>query len=111
MTSQSEVGPNPIEDCPTWGYQNDFDFKEYISQAGGYTDSAFVQKTYIRYANGLTDRTRTFFGFKKYPQVEKGMEIIVPVKRRERLSKAEIISISSGFVSLSAVLLTLFRLL
>jgi polysaccharide export outer membrane protein len=92
-------------------YQNEFDFKEYISQAGGYTDSAFVKKSYVRYANGLTDRTRTIIVFKKYPRVEKGMEIIIPIKRREKLSKAEIISISSGFVSLSAVLLTLFRLL
>jgi protein involved in polysaccharide export with SLBB domain len=92
-------------------YQPNFSFREYISQAGGFTDSAFVRKTYVRYSNGLTSRTRSYFSIKDYPRVEKGMEIIVPVKRRERMSKAEIISISSGFVSLSAVLLTLFRLL
>ncbi|CAN1556839.1 Polysaccharide export protein [Spirosomataceae bacterium] len=92
-------------------YQPNFSFREYISQAGGFTDSAFVRKTYVRYSNGLTSRTRSYFSIKDYPRVEKGMEIIVPVKRRERLSKAEIISISSGFVSLSAVLLTLFRLI
>jgi protein involved in polysaccharide export with SLBB domain len=92
-------------------YQPEFRFREYISQAGGFSDSAFVRKTYVRYPNGLTSRTKSFLFFKDYPRVEKGMEIIVPVKRRDKLSKAEIISISSGFVSLSAVLLTLFRLI
>ena len=92
-------------------YQPEFRFREYISQAGGFSDSAFVRKTYVRYPNGLTSRTKSFLFFKDYPSVEKGMEIIVPVKRRDKLSKAEIISISSGFVSLSAVLLTLFRLI
>jgi protein involved in polysaccharide export with SLBB domain len=92
-------------------YQPNFSFREYISQAGGFTDSAFVRKTYVRYSNGLTSRTRSYFSIKDYPRVEKGMEIIVPVKRRERLSKVEVISISTGFVSLSAVLLTLFRLI
>lgn len=92
-------------------YQPDFRFREYISQAGGFSDSAFVRKTYVRYPNGLTSRTKSFLFIKDYPRVEKGMEIIVPVKRRDKLSKAEIISISTGFVSLSAVLLTLLRLL
>jgi protein involved in polysaccharide export with SLBB domain len=92
-------------------YQPNFSFRDYISQAGGFTDSAFVRKTYVRYSNGLTSRTRSYFSIKDYPRVEKGMEIIVPVKRRERLSKVEVISISTGFVSLSAVLLTLFRLI
>lgn len=92
-------------------YQKDFSFKEYISQAGGFTDSARIKKTYVKYANGFTGRTKYFLGFKDFPKVEKGMEIIVPVKKRERLSKAEIISLSTGLVSLSAVMLSLFRLM
>ncbi|MCP9769384.1 sugar transporter [Lacihabitans sp. LS3-19] len=95
----------------TVAFQPDFSFREYIAQAGGFSDSAFVRKTYVKYANGLTNRTRSFLGYKDFPRVEKGMQIIVPVKHRDRLSKAEIISISTAFVSLSAVLLTLVRLL
>jgi len=95
----------------TVAFQPNFNFKDYLAQAGGFSDSAFVRKTYVKYANGLTDRTHSFMGFKDYPRVEKGMQIIVPLKKRERLSKAEIISISTAFVSLSAVLLTLVRLL
>lgn len=92
-------------------FRPELNFTDYIAQAGGFTDSSFVRKTYVRYANGYTDRTRAFLGVKIYPRVEKGMEIIVPIKHRERMSKAEVISLSTGLVSLSAVLLTLFRLL
>lgn len=92
-------------------FQENLSFRDYIAQAGGYNDSAFVRKTYVKYANGHVDRTRSFLTAKFYPKVERGMEIVVPVKRRERMSKAEVISISTGFVSLSAVLLTLFRLI
>jgi protein involved in polysaccharide export with SLBB domain len=95
----------------TVAFQPNFSFKEYIIQAGGFSDSAYVKKTYVKYANGLTDYTRSFMGIKTYPRVERGMQIVVPVKRRERLSKAEILSLSTAFVSLSAVLLTLVRLL
>ncbi|MBL0325177.1 MAG: SLBB domain-containing protein [Cytophagaceae bacterium] len=92
-------------------YQPDFGIRDYISQAGGFSDSARVKKTYVKYANGYTGRTKYFLGIKDFPRVERGMVIIVPVKHRERLSKAEIISLSTGMVSMSAVLLTLIRLI
>jgi polysaccharide export outer membrane protein len=92
-------------------YQEKLSFRDYITQAGGYTDSAFVRKVYVKYPNGHVDKTKSFLTAKIYPKVEKGMEIVVPVKNRQRMSKAEVISISSGMISLSAVLLTLFRLL
>lgn len=95
----------------TVAYQPDFSFNDYIAQAGGFTDSAFVRKTFVRYANGSTDRTRSFFGIKIYPKVQSGMSVIVPTRNRIRMSPAERIAIGTGFVSLSAVLLTLIRLL
>jgi len=91
-------------------FQPNLNFSDYIAQGGGFTDSAFVRKTYVRYANGLTDRTRSFLGIKNYPEVQKGMEVIIPTKVRSKWSPAEKISVSAGMVSLSAVLLTLFRL-
>jgi polysaccharide export outer membrane protein len=98
---------NPIDVA----YQPDYSFQDYIAQAGGFTDSAFVKKTYVIYANGLTDRTHSFLGIMIYPKVERGMTIVVPTKNRNRWTGAERISISTGFVSVSAVLLTLFRLI
>jgi len=92
-------------------YQPNFSFGDYIAQAGGFTDSAFVKKTYVQYANGSTDRTRSFFGIKVYPKVQQGMSIYVPTRNRVRMTPAERIAIGTGFVSLSAVLLTLIRLL
>lgn len=98
---------NPVDVA----YQLDYSFQDYIAQAGGFTDSAFVKKAYVIYANGLTDRTRSFLGLKIYPKVERGMTIIVPTKNRDKWTGAERISISTGLVSVSAVLLTLFRLI
>lgn len=93
-------------------YQPSFSFSDYIAQAGGFTDSAFVRKTYVQYANGSTDRTRSFLGIKIYPKVQSGMAIYVPARTgRPRMTSAERIAIGTGFVSLSAVLLTLIRLL
>lgn len=92
-------------------FQPNFSFNEYIAQAGGFTDSAFVKKTYVRYSNGSTDRTRSFFGIKVFPKVQPGMSVYVPARNRIRMSPAERIAIGTGFVSLSAVLLTLIRLL
>jgi polysaccharide biosynthesis/export protein len=92
-------------------FQPKLRFTDYIAQAGGFTDSAYVKKTYVTYANGLTDRTRSFMGMKIYPRVERGMIVYVPVRSRVRMTTAERISLSTGLVSLSAVLLTLIRLL
>jgi polysaccharide biosynthesis/export protein len=95
----------------TVAYQPNFNFREYIAQAGGFTDSAFVKKTYVRYANGSTNRTRGFAGIKAYPKVQQGMTVIVPKRNRVRMTSAERIAVSTGLISVSAVLLTLFRLL
>ena len=92
-------------------FQPNFSFNDYIAQAGGFTDSAFVKKTYVRYSNGSTDRTRSFFGIKVFPKVQPGMSVYVPPRNRVRMSPAERIAIGTGFISLSAVLLTLIRLL
>ncbi|MCR9065746.1 MAG: SLBB domain-containing protein [Cytophagales bacterium] len=95
----------------TIAFQPNLNFDDYIAQAGGFTDSAFVRKIYVRYSNGLTDRTRSFMGIKNYPDVERGMEVIVPTRRKTRWTGAERISVSAGIISLSAVLLTLIRLI
>jgi polysaccharide biosynthesis/export protein len=92
-------------------YQQEYSFREYIAQAGGFTDSAYVKKTYVKYANGLTNRTRAFMGIKDYPNVERGMEIVVPKRNKMRLSPAERISLGAGMASLSAVLITLIRII
>jgi polysaccharide biosynthesis/export protein len=92
-------------------FEPELTVSDYIALAGGMNDSAFAKKIYVKYGNGRFAKTTTLLGFNKYPKVENGSEIIVPKRVRQRLSKAEIFSLSSAMVSLSAVLLTLFRLI
>ena len=87
-----------------------YSFNDYIAQAGGYTDSAFVKKSYIKYANGLTDRTKSFIGFKIKPDVSRGMEIIVPTRKKYRWTAAERIAVSSALVSIATIMVTIVRI-
>ncbi len=56
-------------------------FKNYISGAGGFTNTSLRKKSYVLYANGSVDRTRKFLFFNLYPVVEPGSEIIVPARK------------------------------
>lgn len=100
-----------VQNPTSVAYEPGFSFSDYIVQAGGFTDSAHVKRTYVRYANGLTDRTRSFLGVRFYPKVEKGMDIYVPVKRREKISRTEVITMSTAVTSMMAVIVTLIRVL
>jgi ABC-type branched-subunit amino acid transport system substrate-binding protein len=62
----------------------DFDFKDYITQAGGFTDNARQKRAYVVYANGLKDRTKRLLFFRKYPKIEPGSRVIVPFKPLNR---------------------------
>jgi len=92
-------------------FQPNLNFQDYLAQAGGSTDSAYVKKTYVRYANGLTDRTYSFLGIKMYPEVQRGMEVIVPTRVKYRWTPAERIAVSSAFVSIATIMVTIIRLL
>jgi polysaccharide biosynthesis/export protein len=92
-------------------YKPNLNFHDYLAQAGGLTDSAYVRKTYVRYANGLTDRTKSFMGIKKYPETQRGMEVIVPTRNKYRWTPAERIAVSSAFVSIATIMVTIIRIL
>ncbi len=64
-------------------------FMEYISQAGGFTRISLKRKSYVVYPNGSVDRTRKFLFFNKYPRVEPGSEIIVPIRTASDLGEAQ----------------------
>lgn len=97
---------NPI----TVPYQPELKLKDYVDLSGGMTDSAFVRKIYVKYANGSLDRTRNFFGIKIYPKIENGSEIYVPVRRKAKWTPAERIAVSSALVSIATILVTVLRL-
>lgn len=89
-------------------YEKDKSLSYYIANAGGFNENALKRKTYVLYANGSVDRTRSFMGIRNYPKVEPGAEIIVPRKpERDKVSAQEAISVSSAIASMALVLVTL----
>ncbi|ACT95806.1 SLBB domain-containing protein [Dyadobacter fermentans] len=61
-------------------FDKNFTFKEYISQAGGFTERARKSRTYVSYPNGRTYRTTRLLFFRSYPKVEPGSVITIPMK-------------------------------
>ncbi|SOE19951.1 protein involved in polysaccharide export, contains SLBB domain of the beta-grasp fold [Spirosomataceae bacterium TFI 002] len=77
-------------------------FKDYVSEAGGFTRRSLKGRSYVLYANGSVDRTRKFLMFNIYPNVKPGSEIIVP-QRAE--NTAEALNRTSGIIqTLSATI-------
>ncbi len=61
------------------GYTEGRKLKEYISDAGGFTNSANKHKTFVVYPNGKADRIKkSFLFFNKYPKITAGAKIFVP---------------------------------
>ena len=88
--------------------------KDYVSQAGGFTEKALKRRIYVKYANGFSDKTKTFLFFTTYPKVEQGSEIIVPAERDDlssKLSTGERIAILGGLSSLSLVIISIVNAL
>ncbi len=85
-------------------YNEDMNFLDYISQAGGFTRASLRRSAYIKYPNGSVDRTRRFLMFNVYPKVEPGSEIYVPVKGAASLTPQQILQ--QG-ISITSTLFTL----
>jgi polysaccharide export outer membrane protein len=101
---------NPI----SVAYRPNQNLKDYISQAGGFTDKAAKRRVFVRYANGFSDQTKTFLFFTTYPKVEQGSEIIVPAVRDDnanKLSTGERIAIVGAVSSLSLVIINILNAL
>lgn len=92
-------------------YQQNSSFKDYISDAGGFSGDAWRKKAYVVYANGKAAITKHFLFFKFYPKMMPGSELIVPKKTEKKgMSTGEIIGISSAMASLAGVVITILRL-
>ena len=86
-----------------------YDFRDYLSQAGGYDERAQRGRAFITYANGFTQRTRKFIFFKVYPKVEPGATIYVPFKpiddKRSDITAPVILSFTSTLIIALATIL------
>ncbi|MEA5426792.1 SLBB domain-containing protein [Arcicella lustrica] len=91
-------------------FRQHLNVKDYIRQAGGFTDKANKRKLYVKYSNGISDKTRTFLFFHTYPKVEQGAEIIVPSLQNEnvhKLSTGERIALVGAITSVSYLLVNI----
>lgn len=80
-------------------YRSGQTFQDYISQAGGFTESSQRKRAFVVYANGSVDRTRRFMFFNVYPRVEPGAEVIIPIRRTNPLTPSQVIGTVSGIAS------------
>lgn len=86
----------------TTRYRTNAGFKNYISNAGGFTDKSRKAGSYVVYANGDVERTKKFLFFNVYPEIEPGAEIIVPRKpERQSLSVQSWIGLASSLATLA----------
>lgn len=85
-------------------FRGNLSVKDYIRQAGGFTEKADKRKLYVKYANGISDKINNFLFFHTFPKVEQGAEIIVPSKLNEnthKLSTGERIALVGAITSVS----------
>ena len=85
--------------------------RDCLSQAGGYTELSRKYPVVV-YMNGEVGVTkRTFIFFKRYPKVEPGCEILVPMKRHKDKSNLlpQIMGISSSTMSMAAILASVLK--
>ncbi len=85
-------------------------FKEYVSNAGGFSQKALKRRSYIIYANGSVKSTKKVFFFNNYPLVKPGAEIFVP-KRDDKpnLTVQQLVGVTSGLASLAVIIISLLR--
>lgn len=86
--------------------------KYYIDKAGGFTDDAREKRVYVLYPNGDADRVKRILFFKRYPQITPGSEILVPKipeHKRNVLTTAEIIGLTSALASMAGVVIAILR--
>lgn len=91
-------------------YEEGMEMEDYLNRAGGLTELAEKKKIYVLYPNGNASKTTGGLFGRRYPVITPGAEIIIPKKpdnKRQRLSTAEVIGITSAVTSLAGVLVVL----
>ncbi len=94
-------------------YDSKFRFRDYVSQAGGFTELSKRSSVYVTYPNGRTERSkRSLLFFRNNPRIEPGSVIVVPSRdndiKREPLTRSERIMM---FTVISTTAATLLRVI
>lgn len=59
-------------------------FKDYLSDAGGVTNSSNKRRMFVIYPNGKAAKIKHFLFFKKYPEITAGTKIFVPKEAEKK---------------------------
>lgn len=79
--------------------------KHYINGAGGFERRANRKQTYVVYANGAVNKTKSVLGIRSYPTVEPGAEVIVPTKGpRMPLRLGDLVGVTTALATLVLVI-------
>jgi len=85
-------------------YQKRHFARYYVNQSGGFEPRAKRKNTYVVYANGEVSRTKNILGFKIYPRVDPGAEIIVPVKPLKiPMRLGDVLGMTTGLAALATI--------
>jgi protein involved in polysaccharide export with SLBB domain len=99
---------------PTYvSYSKGLNLGYYISNAGGFSDRAQKNKTFVLYANGSARSTTSFLFFRYYPPIKPGSNIVVPEKPtelKEKISTAELVSIMSSIATVAVLVISVFKM-
>jgi protein involved in polysaccharide export with SLBB domain len=72
-------------------FKKGMSLKDYVSGAGGFAQNAQTKRAYVIYPNGNIKSTKSFLGFRSYPEIVAGSEIYIPeqAKKKSQLSSGE----------------------
>lgn len=86
-------------------FQKGLSLRQYIDQAGGFSNRAKKRSIYVLYANGSIKSTRNSLFFKNYPELAPGAIIIVPSKpEKKEMSTGETIGIISAITTMGVLI-------
>ncbi|MFD3393760.1 SLBB domain-containing protein [Aquirufa sp. OSTEICH-129V] len=93
-------------------YNEGKSFKDFISEAGGFTSNSARKRAYVLYSNGSVKRARTFLFIRYFPKIERGAEIIVPRNIKNANSAQQVfqlVSVLTGTVTSVIGIITLIK--
>lgn len=89
-------------------------FKDYVYSAGGFSENANKRRAYVIYPNNNIKSTKSFMGFKSYPDIVAGSDIYIPenAKKKTQLSSSERTAILiSAFSSVATIAILLYSVM
>lgn len=94
-------------------YDRNMHFRDYVSNAGGFSDRAQKRSAFVLYANGTAKSTTSILGIKFYPKIQPGARIIIPEKPTElknKLTPMETISIMTSIMTVATLVYSVLKL-